>query len=71
MTSSRAANTARATSVPTDDGRSSYTLEIISGNRIALRVGRLSLFFSPCEAHRVLAALSGLLGIETKPQVRP
>lgn len=60
----------RCTTIPTDDGRGSYNLELITGNRIALRVGKLSLFFTYDEARRVLAALSLLLGAETQPKVR-
>lgn len=67
MDTLRAAQAARATSIPTDDGRSSFTVEILNGDRIALRVGRLSIFFTRNEGHRILAAMSGLLGVETRP----
>lgn len=60
----------RCTSIPTDDGRGSYNLELISGNRVALRVAKLSIFFTQSEARRVLAALSLLLAVEAQSKVR-
>lgn len=70
MTTPRSGTAARCISVPSSDGRGSYTVELISGGRVALRVAKLSIFFSEEEARRVLTALATLLGAEVQPPVR-
>jgi hypothetical protein len=68
---SRPDTATRCASVPTDDGRGSFNLEIIAGQRIALRYGRMPpLFLTHSEARRVLTALAALLGADVLPPVR-
>jgi hypothetical protein len=67
MLTPRRGYAARCISVPTADGRSSYTVELISGDRVALRVSKQSIFFTHEEARRVLTALAVLLRVEHQP----
>ena len=60
----------RCTSIPSDDGRASYTVEVLRGDRIALRVGKLSIFFTHSEGRRILAVLSVILGVQVQPTVQ-
>ena len=61
----------RCTSVPSEDGRSSFYLELLAGQRLAVRAGRVSLFFTFGEARAVLEAMASLMGKAAQGAVRP
>lgn len=61
MNDPRGGSAVRSISLPSADGRSSFTLELISGGRVALRVAKISVFFTYEEARQVSTAFMNLL----------
>jgi hypothetical protein len=50
--------------VPCENNQTSFIIERLNGTRIAIRVGKLVVFFTYSEATKVASAMLSLMGVQ-------